>query len=252
MTTLTDKRRYLKDVTTLAIATTIEITNLLQNRTVPEIASQLRLTLPAVTRQFAQVAAVVSSTQYNQARTSAKLATSFAATPKTKDTDFAIQAAVGFSIGQLDRNADYSTFQSTLAGSVQRLALTGDRETVDFNVLADPDGVTYERVPSPTACAFCLTMAAVAEVQRSSNFDGYHNFCNCALSPIFAGQDRTELPIYKQVNDAYSLAGAELERQREEVGWYSMKTREAAKLYPNLTQTTKNKLKLVRQITGWK
>jgi hypothetical protein len=68
--------------------------------------------------------------------------------------------------------------------------------------------------------------------------------------PVFTGQTGTELPEYKQAREAYTLASDELERRRQEVGWYSMKTREAAAKFPELTQTTKNRLRLVREITG--
>jgi hypothetical protein len=249
---LTIKKKQLRETTTLAIATTVEITNLLRDRTLEEIAGQLRKVMPAVTQQFSQVAGIVSANQYNQQRRSAKVDTEYVAVPIVSNKNTATQAAVGFGIAQLASGVSYDTFQSTLAGNVQRLTLAGDRETVELNIDGDPSGTLYERVPSPNACSFCLTMAAVAEVQRSSSFDKYHAFCGCTLNPIFSGQERTELPVYKQAREAYSLASSELERRREEVNWYSMKTRQAAKLYPDLTQTTENRLRLVREITGWK
>jgi hypothetical protein len=252
MTTLLEKRRALRATTTLAVATTLEITNLLRDRPLQEIASQLRTTMPEVTRQFGQVAAIVSAQQYNDARTAARLQTQYQAQPRVANTNFAVQSAVGFAIGQLDKGLPYQTFQSTLTGSVQRLTMSSDRETVKFNVGADRDSVSYERIPSAGSCSFCLTMAAVVRFQRSAEFDGYHNSCRCTLNPVFRGQSRTELPIYDEVREAYDEAASQIERKREEVGWYSMKTREAASKYPELTQTTKNRLKIVRQLTGWK
>ena len=163
-----------------------------------------------------------------------------------------MQASIGFSIAGLVKTDDYSTFQTNLAGAMVKAVLEYDKTTVDLNLTADPSGTRYQRVASANACAFCKTMAAVAEVQRTELFDGYHAFCNCMLSPIFEGQEPITRSYYKEAEDAYSLASNELERQREAVGWYSMKTRQAAKLYPELTQTTENRLRLVRQITGWK
>jgi hypothetical protein len=250
MSIVANKRLLLDQVTTLAIAQTVQITNLLRDRAVPELAYQLRRTMPAVSDTYANATAQIGAKAYNESRTIARPPSEFVAQPKKANTSPAMQAAIGFGIAQLTRGKPFETFQATLAGSVQRLVLEGDRETVELNIVLDPDGTRYERVPSPGACAFCMTMAAVAEVQRSNAFDGYHNFCRCTLMPVFTGQTGTELPEYKQAREAYTLASDELERRRQEVGWYSMKTREAAAKFPELTQTTKNRLRLVREITG--
>lgn len=247
-----EKRRLLDQATTLAIAQTVEITNLLQDQPIETIAQQLRRAMPAVTNTYSALTARIGATAYNESRALANPPSKFVAEPKIQDTNPAIQAAIGFGIAQLTKGKDYATFQSTLSGSVQRLVLEGDRGTVELNILADPAGTTYQRIPSPGACAFCMTMASVAEFSASSEFEGFHNFCRCTLSPIFEGQERTVLPEYKNFEEAYSLASDELEKRREEVGWYSMKTRDAARQFPELTQTTKNRLRLVREITGRK
>ena len=253
MAVIDDKRRYISETKTLAIAQTVEITRLLQDRTVPEIAQQLRATLPAVASSYGTVASVISANAYNESRSEYSPPTQYTATPKLyEQSNDLVQASIGFSIAGLVKTDDYSTFQTNLAGAMVKAVLEYDKTTVDLNLTADPSGTRYQRVASANACAFCKTMAAVAEVQRTESFDGYHAFCNCMLSPIFEGQEPITRSYYKEAEDAYSLASKELERQREAVGWYSMKTRQAAKLYPELTQTTENRLRLVRQITGWK
>jgi hypothetical protein len=253
MAVIDDKRRYIGETRTLAIAQTVEITRLLQDRPVPEIAQQLRATLPAVATSYGTVASVISANAYNESRSEYSPPTQYTATPKLyEESNDLVQASIGFSIAGLVKTADYNTFQTNLAGAMVKAVLEYDKTTVDLNLTADPSGTRYQRVASANACAFCRTMAAVAEVQRTELFDGYHSFCNCMISPIFEGQEPITRPYYKEAEDAYSLASTELERQREAVGWYSMKTRQAAKLYPELTQTTENRLRLVRQITGWK
>jgi hypothetical protein len=183
--------------------------------------------------------------------------------------DKSTQAAIGFGIAQLTKEVPYETFQSTLAGSVQRLVLQGDRDTVEFNVVSDPDGTSYERVPSPNACAFCMTMAAVATDKtnlRQDYFDKYHNFCRCSIRPIFTGGKQTELPEYKQAREAYSLANSELLKEQQEarrlfdierkaqglpIGG-SRATTAFQKANPELSLTTENILRNVRKITGQK
>jgi hypothetical protein len=253
MTVIADKRRYMRETKLLAMAQTVEITRLLRDRTIPEIAQQLRSTVPALANTFGTVGSIISADSYNRSRAQANLSAPYTATPKTaQNADRLVQGAIGFGIASLTKGSTYSTFQTNLAGSVAKIVQEYDRATVEQNSFEDNQAVLYERVPSGNACAFCLTMAAVAEVQRSDQFDGYHNFCNCTLNPVFRGQSKTTSPIYKQAQDAYSLASSEIEKRREEVGWYSMKTRQAAKAFPELTQTTENRLRLVREITGWK
>ena len=269
------KRQALQETTTLAIATTVEVTNLLRDRTIPKIAQQLRLTMPAITTQFGEIAATVSANDYNVDRSRASLDTEYVATPKPKSVEASTQAAIGFGIAQLTKETPYDIFQSTLAGSVQRLVLQGDRDTVEFNIVTDPDGTSYERVPRPGACAFCMTMAAVATDDsniRKEYFDAYHNFCRCTIRPIFTGGSKTELPEYKQAREAYSLANQELAKQREPIEQAFRKQFEADyrrnnngarprsstvskaffKEHPDLTFTTPNILRNVRKITGQK
>ena len=266
MSILTDKRRYLDQTTTLAIAQTVEITNLLRDRTIPELAYQLRRTMPAVSDSYAGVTAIIGADAYNRSRVQAKPPSEFKATPKKPDTSPAMNAAIGFGIAQLTRGATFETFQSTLAGSVQRIVLDGDRETVEFNIVVDPDGTRYERVPSPGACAFCVTMAAVAQVQRENLFDGYHNFCRCTIMPIFEGQTGTVLAEYAEAEKVYSESREELERQQRAARKLfdarleaegkptggSRATTAFQKENPELSLTTKNILRLVRQKTGQK
>jgi len=266
MSIVANKRRLLDQVTTLAIAQTVQITNLLRDRPIPELAYQLRRTMPAISDTYATASAVIGAKAYNESRQAARPPSEFVAEPKKADTSQAMQAAIGFGIAQLTRGKPYETFQSSLAGSVQRLVLEGDRETVELNIVLDPDGTRYERVPSPGACAFCMTMAAVAAVQRDDYFEGYHNFCRCTVNPIFTGQQPTELPEYKQAREAYSLANEELLKQQREARKLfddelraegkptggSRATTAFQKANPELSITTPNVLRLVRQITGQK
>jgi hypothetical protein len=269
---LVAKKLEIQQTKNLAMATTVEITNLLRDRTIPEIAGQLRATVPSVANQFGQIAAVVSANNYNIDRSRADLDTDYEAIPRALSTETAMQAAIGFGIAQLSTGVDYETFQDTLSGSVARLVVQGDVDTMEFNVVTDPDGTTYERVPSPGACAFCMTMAAVAEVQRTEYFNGYHNFCACTVMPVFKGQERIELPEYKTAREAYSLADQELQRERAPIEAAFRKqfeedyrrnnrganprsstvSRAFFRERPDLTLTTPNILRNVRRITGQK
>jgi hypothetical protein len=252
MSLLTEHRANLDNLTTLAIADTVTAVNLLQDRPVPELAFQLRETLPAIAQTYSDVAQTLAVDYYDASRVEARNLTSrYEAERIDYDTNTPVQNNIGYSIARITEGTDFATVTGILAGGMMTTVLGAERENIGFNVVTDPDGTKYARVPSGDACAFCLTMAAVAVESRSDYFDGYHNFCRCTIEPIFTGQTGTELPIYKQVREAYSLADQELERQRAEVGFNSMKRREAAAKYPDLILNTQNHLRLIRQITGW-
>ena len=252
MSLLTDKRKLIAQTNTLAIASVVEITNLLQDRSVPELAYQLRLTLPPVAEQFSSVAATVSTQYYADARVQARVASEYVARPFVPDVDPVVQSSIGYAISRLTVDNNYGTFQSILAGSIQRVVSDGDRLTVEDNIDRDPDGQLFERVASGNACAFCLTMAAVSELQRSSEASDYHNFCQCTVRAVFTGQKPFDRNEYKVAREAYSLAGSELQTRRDEVGYLDLPRSQRLKQYPELALNTKNHLRLVREITGWK
>jgi hypothetical protein len=95
-------------------------------------------------------------------------------------------------------------------------------------------------------------MAAVAEVQRENYFEGYHNFCQCTLNPVFQGQSGFRPDYYNDVEKAYFEADAILEEQRQAAGWYSMKTKQAAAEFPELVLNTPNHLRIMRELEGYK
>jgi len=248
---LTDKAKLLAQTNTLAIASVVEITDLLKDRTVPELAYQLRLTLPPVAEQFSTVAATIGTQYYNDARALAPVTSAYTATPVVPDVNTPLQSSIGYGISRLTVDGDYGTFQSILAGSVQRVVSQGDRLTIEDNIGRDPGGMMYERVAGPNACSFCLTMAAVVRLQRSPDAKKYHDFCRCQVQAVFEGQSAYEGPQYQTARNAYNLATKELQRQREEVGYLDIPRKQRLKQYPELALTTKNHLRLVRQITGW-
>lgn len=252
MSLLTDKAKLLAQTNTLAIASVVEITDLLKDRSVPELAYQLRLTLPPVAEQFSTVAATIGTQYYNDARALVSVPEVYVASPVIPDVNPAMQSSIGYAISRLTVDNNYDTFQSILAGSVQRVVSQGDRLTIENNIGRDPNGMMYERIATPGACSFCLTMAAVVQLQRSPDAKKYHDFCRCQVRAVFDGQEPYEGPEYATARNAYNLATKELQRQREEVGYLDIPRKQRIKQYPELALTTKNHMRLVRQVTGWK
>lgn len=247
MSLTSEHRKNLNQASTLAMADTVQLTEVLKDLPPKNFLYELRFNLPYVSRQYSTVTSILGADYYNAQRARVQLDSNFVATPVEIDWNTPTQAAVGYAGNQLAKGATFESIQTQLAGAVQRITQSGDRETISKAVTLDPDGTRYERVPAAGACTFCLTMAAVAEVQRDSYFDGYHNFCRCVLRPVFTGQSGTYLPIYDKVRDGYASAGEELQREREAVGYLDIPRKQRVKLYPDLALTTKNHLRIMRR-----
>ena len=254
------------DVATLAIADTVNVLNELEGATVAETAGVLRQTLPELTATYGEAAGVITTQYYNEVRaTSSSLTTEYTPVVQSSKVVDLTQDSIGFTAAQLSKGVQYGTVISTLAGSVQRIVNGVGRDTLAWNVVKDPDGTLYKRVPNVDACAFCRTMAAVAK-PSNEYYVHFHNNCRCRSVPVFRGQEVPSFPGDEETKKAYALAGKELERQRKEARKEFDKKLEARGLYtggraagraflaanPELTYTTKNYLRLMRQITGWR
>jgi hypothetical protein len=245
-------KQDIANLSTLAISEVNGVFDLLKGRPIPEYAYQMRLALPAIADTYSGAAEILALDYYDESRALAPaLKSNYSAAVGRYSATAEVSSAIGYSVARLTKQAPESNVLGMLAGAMQRAVANADRETVSYNIVLDPDGTVYERIPQSDACAFCLTMAAVAEVQSESFMTKYHDYCRCVTMPIFTGQSRTELPIYGQTREAYNLAGQELQTQRREVGYNSLKKSQAIKRYPELALTTENHLRGMRQITGW-
>lgn len=243
-------QQNIDDVSALAIAGTVELMNTLEGEPVPRVAFALRETLPDIAETYGAASGDLSLNYYEEVRAQSEARTDYTPTVANIGITERVQSAIGYSMAQVTNGTEWSVVTSVLAGTMQNTVSQVDRSTLAFNIVSDPDGTLYQRVPSGTACAFCRTMASVARPTEES-YTHFHSFCRCRSVPIFRGQERVEVPGEAQTKAAYSLATKELERQRAEVGYLKLKRREAAARYPDLTLTTKNHLRLMRELTGW-
>lgn len=237
-------------VAALAINDTVQVMSTLEGEPVPRLGYVLREVMPDIAQQYGALAGDLSVTFYDDLRAESKAVTPYTATVAEIGIVEQVQNAVSYSLAQTTKGSEWAAVTAVLAGSMQKLVAQVDRSTLAFNVVTDPDGTLYQRVPSANACAFCRTMASVAR-PTDTDYTHFHSFCRCTSVPIFKGQERVEVPGEAQTKAAYDLANKELLKRREAVGYYNMRSRQAAKAYPDLTLTTKNHLRLMRDITGW-
>lgn len=104
--------------------------------------------------------------------------------------------------------------QAIMAQALQREITNVVRETVAANADRDPVAVGYQRVPSPTACAFCLVVA----LNTYTSFEedgGYHNACSCTTVPVFRGVGAYRPSYYDDFEEIYSDAATGREQTFE-------------------------------------
>jgi hypothetical protein len=265
MTLLTEHRRNLDNLTTIAIADTVGALRLLEDEPFNVFAYEAGQILSPVAATYSTVAATLAVNYYDQSRAQARQVTSvYEATPADVDVDPVVQSAVAYGTAQAKKGATFAAVTSMIAGAMQRVVNAGDRDTIQFNIVTDPDGTKYQRVPSINACVFCRTMAAVAEVQDDQYYNKYHNYCRCTSLPIFTGQTPLREPWYDEVEQQYEQGRTELlQRQQAQRREFDRQlaadglptggraaTTAFRRSYPELSLTTKNILKEVRKQTG--
>jgi hypothetical protein len=241
-------RQAVLDLSKLAMADTLGAVRLLKDQPLRDFAGELRKTLPTIVKTYGSASALLSTTFYDQSRLQAKAKGQFKAKAASVNLDV-LDSGIGYSIAQTVNGSSLDVIESTLTGVVARAVAGVDRETIFDNSQRDPQA-TYRRVASLNACAFCLTMAAVAEVQYTEDAASFHDHCSCVNVPVFSGQRFSEPRIYDTVRQHYNDAVSEIQVKRELVGYNSMKARDAARAHPDLTLTTPNILKIVRETTG--
>lgn len=95
--------------------------------------------------------------------------------------------------------------QQYLAEGIARVVGNVYRETQTTNSERDQFASGYQRIASPTACAFCL----VVTLNEYTSFDesgGYHDNCSCTAVPIFKGQSSYKPDYFSEFEDAYMQA----------------------------------------------
>lgn len=144
--------------------------------------------VPALAREYGDVAATVAAEWYEELRsdvTSRPFSTQLAALKP----DAAVEASVRYAAGHLFEGDPADTL-AALSGSLQRFVTYGSRATVARNVQLDPMRPRFGRVPSGAkTCAFCALVSSrgfVYHSQKSAGeFDHYHSDCDCVIAVEF-------------------------------------------------------------------
>lgn len=100
---------------------------------------------------------------------------------------------------------DYPQAEQALSDGVERMILDAYRETIGFNAEQDGFVTGYQRVPSPTACAFCAVVA-LNEYTSFEDDGGYHDNCGCTTMPVYRGVETYHPDYFDQFEAEYEEA----------------------------------------------
>lgn len=170
--------------------------------------------VPALVREYGDVAAAAAADWYEEIRSSVITGNYRAVTGGVVDSA-QVEASVRYAAGHLFAGSPEQAL-SVINGSVQRFVQYSGRETIARNVSRDRSKPRYARVPQgPTTCAFCSLMASRGFVYRSKKTAGqdhkYHDDCDCQIvpswdeSPYIEGYDPDAL--YDQYQSARQSSG---------------------------------------------
>lgn len=256
-------QKAINDAVKLAQADTVGLMKIVEGKPVEEVAAILRDTMPVVTDTYGSVVGELATSYYDEARAEANLATTYKAIVADTDISAKTQDSIGYTISKLVKGTDFQVATNTLSGSVQRIVNDVNRQTISYNIVTDPDGTLYQRVASADSCAFCLTIAAKAELLTEEWGKKYHDDCRCRSVPVFTGQKPIRMDYYEQFDKEYDQAKIAIESKRFDIypEWEAQwkasggrmgknLKRDFLKEYPELSLTTENILSGVRSETG--
>jgi hypothetical protein len=102
-------------------------------------------------------------------------------------------------------NGSYQDAAYALENGVGRMVENLYRDTIATNSQGDGFVTGYQRVASPTACAFCLTVA-LNEYTTFEQSGGYHDRCGCSTVPVYRGVSAYEPDYYAGFREDYTTA----------------------------------------------
>lgn len=213
------------------------------------VRDALLQTVPAITTQWGETSAVIAAEWYGDMRADAGVVERYS--PRMAEVVAAVAAeqSVRFSAAHL-WTANPGQMLLYLEGAVTKFAMQPGRDTITENVEQDPDAVSWRRMASPDACAYCAYMVTIVrEGNPMEQHEKYHPGCRCTPVPVFEGQIAPWQVNAIEWADIFDRAADDINVERQKLpGWHTMRRPDRSKHYPEYQITTKNILARARRI----
>lgn len=159
--------------------------------------------LPALIGQYGDASAAVTAEWYDEYRADLNVRGTYAA--DLASPDLGAQALAGW--GSQLAQTNWDTALAQLTGGLISRVMNASRATVTDNTFRDPQARGWQRVASPSGCAFCQMLAGRGLVYRSQGTADFaaHGHCTCSAAPAFGGRPvpvKPYTPTDRNITDA--------------------------------------------------
>jgi hypothetical protein len=173
--------------------------------------------VPDVVVAYGEAAAAIAADWYDDVRDADRITGRFTTSPADL-ADVRVEPLIGWADETATNPAAFSVL---LLDGLQTRVADWARATIIGSSLADPGADGWQRVASPTACAFCRMLAGRGAVYSEASVDfAAHDKCLCSATPAFGGQPRPVRPYtptnrYGDTDEGRARHAADLERARD-------------------------------------
>lgn len=163
----------------------------------------IRKVAVATVDTFGKVATEAAQQSYTDLRAVA-VAGSFKPAAQRFNAEVIVEPIIGAAMSAYQQD-NYASARVLLVDAIGKSVSDVFRQQMVGTSYDDSQATGYQRIPSPTCCAFC----AVVALNEYTTFDdggGYHNGCGCTTIPVFKGLGSFRPSYYDQLETDYTNA----------------------------------------------
>ena len=199
-----ESRRVIRNLESVTVRAVNLAVNNLTGQSQQEIGGVYRTVAAGTLATLGNVASQAAIDEYGAFRELANpVAPKYKPSKAIIDPDPLIASSVGWAMSKAPAD-NLIGANMALAVALGRQVLQHYRETSVHNTQQDSYATGYQRIASPSACAFCMTVA-LNEYTSFAESGGYHDSCNCSTVPIYQNQSAYRPDYYDEFEKDYDF-----------------------------------------------
>ena len=198
-----ESRRVIRNLESVTVRTVSAAVSGLSGQSNQDIGGVYRTVASGTLATLGNVAAQSAIDEYEAFREIASpTAPRYRPTKAVISSEALIASSVGYGMSKV-ASGNLVLANAAFAVALGRQVLQYYRETSVHNTQEDSFATGYQRVASPTACAFCMTVA-LNQYTTFEESGGYHDDCNCSTVPIYNNQTAFRPSYYDEFEQDYN------------------------------------------------
>lgn len=187
MSTASEQRQALIDLTTLAKRDLFAVWQSLQGLGATETRDALAALLPDIGDTYGAAAGALAADWFDELRESAEVPGRYLAEPAPEVELARWEALAGWGVSPLFRpDPDPAAALTLIQGGLQRTVADRHRLTIVENSVRDPRAEGWRRVGDGSTCDFCRLLIGRGAVYRESTAQfKSHDHCGCSAAPTW-------------------------------------------------------------------